>query len=131
MSVSTTMPILIVDDYNTMIRILRNLLRRLGFTHIEEAGDADAALSKLRSKRYAMVIADCELPSMSGIAFLERVRADERMRDTPFVLLARDGEEGADAEHRCGASSHLVKPFTAETLRAAIEPVLSPVQIAV
>ncbi|MBY0564761.1 MAG: response regulator [Hyphomonadaceae bacterium] len=131
MSVSTTMPILIVDDYNTMIRILRNLLRRIGFVHIEEACDADAALAKLRAKRYAMVISDSDLPSMTGLEFLERVRANERTRDTPFVLLTRDEGEGVEAEQRCGASSHLVKPFTAESLRAAIERVLTPYQIAV
>ena len=78
MSVSMTMPILIVDDYNTMIRIMRNLLRQLGFTNIDEANDGAAALAKMRAKDYALVISDCAHGPMTGMEFLQRVRADER-----------------------------------------------------
>jgi two-component system chemotaxis response regulator CheY len=124
MSVSMTMPILIVDDYNTMIRILRNLLRQLGFSHIDEACDARTALAKMQSKRYGLVISDAHMAPMSGVELLQRVRADERTRDTPFVMIAGDADEGADAERRAGASSYIVSPFTAQALKAKLEPVI-------
>lgn len=131
-SLSMTTPILIVDDYNTMIRILRNLLWRIGFSQIDEALDARTALSKMRAKRYGMVIADAHMAPMSGLDLLAHVRADERMRDTPFVVMTRDAREGEEAELRGGASAHIVKPFTARILQACIEPLLSaPLQMAV
>ena len=117
MSVSMTMPILIVDDYNTMIRIMRNLLRQLGFTNIDEACDGRTALAKMQSKEYALVISDASMSPMTGMEFLQRVRADERIAQTPFVMVANDNGEGAEAESRAGASTYIVKPFTADTLR--------------
>jgi two-component system chemotaxis response regulator CheY len=125
-SVSMTMPILIVDDYNTMIRILRNLLRQLGFTNIDEACDGGAALAKMRSKDYALVISDSNMAPMTGIELLQRVRADERMKSTPFVVIADDPAEGALATSRAGASTYLVKPFTAQSLKSKLVPVLGP-----
>jgi two-component system chemotaxis response regulator CheY len=118
------MPILIVDDYNTMIRILRNLLRQLGFSNIDEASDGRTALTKLRAKNYALVISDSHMAPMSGMELLRQVRADERTSGTPFVMIANDAVEGAEAEHNAGASSYLVSPFTAQALRAKLEPVL-------
>ena len=127
-----TTPILIVDDYNTMIRILRNLLWRIGFSQLDEALDARTALSKMRAKRYGLVIADAHMGPMSGLDLLAQVRADERVRDTPFVVMVRNAHEGAEAELRGGASAHIVKPFTARALQACIEPLLAtPLQIAV
>lgn len=126
-----TTPILIVDDYNTMIRILRNLLWRLGFSQIDEALDARTALSKLRTKRYGLVIADAEMSPMSGVELLAHVRRDERMREVPFVVMvdsAVDGVKFLDA----GATGYLVKPFTLQALRACVELLLTePLQIAV
>lgn len=124
MSVSMTMPILIVDDYNTMIRILRNLLRQLGFSNIDEANEGDAALAKMRAKDYALVISDWSMAPMSGLELLQRVRADERTRQTPFLMVANDRDEGAEAEGRAGASSYIVKPFTAQSLKSKLVPVL-------
>jgi two-component system, chemotaxis family, chemotaxis protein CheY len=124
MAVSMTMPILIVDDYNTMIRILRNLLRQLGFTNIDEACDGGAALAKLRAKDYALVISDTNMAPMSGVELLQRVRADDRTKATPFVMIANDPSEGADAQTRAGASNYILKPFTAQSLKAKLEPVI-------
>lgn len=124
MSVSMAMPILIVDDYNTMIRILRNLLRQLGFTNIDEACDGAAALAKLRAKHYALVISDSSMAPMSGMQLLQHVRADDRIKATPFVMVANDLEEGAHAEQRAGASTYIVKPFTAQLLKDKLVPVL-------
>ncbi|MBL8536135.1 MAG: response regulator [Hyphomonadaceae bacterium] len=124
MTAASTMPVLIVDDYNTMIRILRNLLRQLGFTNIDEASDARTALVKMRAKSYGLVISDSHMTPMSGVEFLRQVRADERMRDTPFVMIASDADEGAEAQQQEGASSFVVSPFTARSLREKLQPVL-------
>lgn len=118
------MPILIVDDYNTMIRILRNLLRQLGFTNIDEACDGRAALAKLRAKDYALVISDTNMAPMSGMELLQRVRSDERTKSLPFVMIANDPAEGAAAEGRAGASTYIVKPFTAQSLKSKLVPVI-------
>lgn len=118
------MPILIVDDYNTMIRILRNLLRQLGFSNIDEASDGRTALTKMRGKDYALVISDSSMAPMSGIELLQRVRADERMAATPFVMISHDAEADANAATRAGASSYIVKPFNAQALKSKLVTVL-------
>ena len=122
MSVSMTAPILIVDDYNTMIRILRNLLRQLGFTNIDEASDGRTALAKMSAKNYALVISDSSMAPMTGLELLQRVRADERTAATPFVMVG-DGSEDNLAD-RAGVSGCLVKPFNAQTLKSKLVPVL-------
>lgn len=123
MSVSMTMPILIVDDYNTMIRILRNLLRQLGFTNIDEANDGAAALAKMRAKDYALVISDTSMAPMTGAELLQRVRADSRMSATPFLMVANDTAEG-QAVARRGGSSYIVKPFNAQSLKSNLVSVI-------
>jgi two-component system, chemotaxis family, chemotaxis protein CheY len=122
MSVSMTMPILIVDDYNTMIRILRNLLRQLGFTNIDEACDGRTALAKMRQKDYALVISDSHMTPMTGLELLQQVRADDRIGKTPFVMVADDADESAAAEGR--AASCIVKPFNAQSLKSKLIPVI-------
>ncbi|HRO03386.1 MAG TPA: response regulator [Terricaulis sp.] len=120
MAVSMSMPILIVDDVNTMIRILRNLLRQLGFTHIDEACDGEAALAKMRAKNYALVISDSYMAPMSGLELLQRARAEERTSATPFVMLGDEADKLAIA----GAAACLMAPFSAQALKAKLEPVL-------
>lgn len=122
MAVSMSMPILIVDDYNTMIRILRNLLRQLGFLNIDEASDASTALAKLRSKDYALVISDWNMAPMSGAEFLECARADERTKQTPFVLVANDIGEAIPTMDAAAAT--IFKPFNAEALKSKLVSVL-------
>lgn len=124
MSVSTAMPILIVDDYNTMIRILRNLLRQLGFSNIDEACDGATALAKMRSKDYGLVISDTHMAPMDGLELLQHVRADERTRATPFVMIADETSEGQAAARDGGATAYLVKPFSAQALRNLLVPVI-------
>ena len=123
MAVSLSMPILIVDDYNTMIRILRNLLRQLGFSNIDEASDGRTALAKLRAKDYALVISDWNMEPMTGMELLQRVRADDRYRATPFVMVANDTGDSQDA-NRAGATAYIVKPFTAQSLKTKLVGVL-------
>jgi two-component system chemotaxis response regulator CheY len=121
MSVSMTMPILIVDDYNTMIRILRSLLRQLGFSNIDEACDGRTALAKMRAKDYALVISDWRMAPMSGLELLQHVRAEDRTKATPFVVVAADAGEGAEA---AGATTTIVKPLTAQMLKSKLVPVI-------
>ena len=123
MSVSMTMPILIVDDYNTMIRIMRNLLRQLGFTNIDEASDGRTALTKMSQKNYALVISDSTMAPMTGMELLQRVRADDRTKQTPFVMVANDTSEGSEAERR-SATGYILKPFNAQSLKSKLVPVL-------
>lgn len=120
MAVSMTMPILIVDDYNTMIRILRNLLRQLGFSNIDEASDGATALAKMRTKEYALVISDSNMAPMSGLELLQRVRAGDRTSSTPFVMVT-DGE--SNAVDRAGAAC-IAKPFNAQSLKAKLVGVI-------
>lgn len=121
MAVSKEMPILIVDDYNTTVRVLRNLLRQLGFSNIDEASDGQTGLVKLRNKHYALVISDANMAPMSGMDLLKHCRAAERYRETPFVMIANDNGEQAQ---RAGASTYLCKPFTAQSLKTKLEGVL-------
>lgn len=117
MAVQKSMPILIVDDYNTTIRIVRNLLRGLGFSQIDEASDGRTALTKLRNKKYGLVISDWNLAPMSGLEFLQQMRADARFAGTPLVMV------GEDAQHAGGAVS-LASPLTAQGLKSKLEGVL-------
>ncbi len=125
MAVSQSMPILVVDDYNTMVRIMRNLLRQLGFTNIDEASDGAAALNKLRSKSYQLVISDWGMAPMNGGELLQRVRADERLKDMPFVMVTGEGRQDADhVVQRAGGGATIVKPFNAQALKTKLETVL-------
>jgi len=124
MAVSMTAPILIVDDYNTMIRILRNLLRQLGFSNIDEASDGRTALTKLKSKDYALVISDWSMAPMTGAELLQRLRADERTKDTPFVMMASDSAEAERSVQRAEAAACIAKPFNAQALKTKLVTVL-------
>ncbi len=97
MAVSMSTPILIVDDYNTMIRILRNLLRQLGFSNIDEASDGRTALTKLRAKEYALVISDWDMEPMTGVELLHRCAQTSAPSKRPFVMVANENGEEADA----------------------------------
>ena len=123
MAVSMSMPILIVDDYNTMIRVLRNLLRQLGFSNIDEASDGHAALNKLKAKEYKLVISDWDMSGMTGAELLRHVRSSDRYRNTPVLMIASDASAGA-ATQRGGASTYIVKPLSAPTLKAKLVSVL-------
>lgn len=125
MAASLTHPILIVDDYNTMVRVVRNLLRQLGFTQIDEAGDGAAALTKLRQRPYQLVISDWQMSPMSGGELLQRVRADARLANMPFVMITDNDRGDADrVTARAGWSTCIVKPLTANTLKTKMEAVL-------
>ena len=87
MAVDKNMPVLVVDDYKTMLRIIRNLLNQLDFTNVFEATDGGSALTKLREKKFGLVISDWNMEPMTGLQLLREVRADENLKDTPFIMV--------------------------------------------
>ncbi|MTI11237.1 MULTISPECIES: response regulator [Curvivirga] len=125
MAVDMNMQILIVDDYKTMLRIIRNLLKQLGFNNVDEATDGSDALAKLRSKDYGLVISDWNMEPMTGIQLLREVRADEKMRDLPFIMITAESKtENVIAAKEAGVSNYIVKPFNAATLKTKLTSVI-------
>ncbi|WP_431284050.1 chemotaxis response regulator CheY [Humitalea sp. 24SJ18S-53] len=120
-----TMNVLIVDDYKTMLRIIRNLLKQLDFNNVDEASDGAEALSKLRAGNFGLVISDWNMAPMTGLDLLKEVRADQRLARMPFIMITAESKtENVIAAKAAGVSNYIVKPFNAETLREKIEKVL-------
>ena len=120
-----SMNILIVDDYKTMLRIIRNLLKQLNFDNVEEATDGSEALAKLRAGNFGLVISDWNMEPMTGLELLKEVRADQRLKNLPFIMITAESKtENVVAAKQAGVSNYIVKPFNAETLREKIEKVL-------
>jgi two-component system chemotaxis response regulator CheY len=120
-----TTHILIVDDYKTMLRIIRNLLRQLDFNNVDEATDGAQALAMLRSGNYGLVISDWNMQPMTGLQLLQEVRADAKLRNLPFIMVTAESKtENVIAAKQAGVSNYIVKPFNAETLKEKIEKVL-------
>ena len=126
MGVDFSMPILVVDDYNTMVRIIRNLLRQLGFEDVDAAPDGTAALAKLRSRKYALVISDWNMEPMTGYELLKEVRGDPGLTKTPFIMVTAESKtENVIAAKKAGVNNYNVKPFNAQTLKTKIEAVFA------
>src|SRR3954452_2533801 len=124
MAVDLTMSVLVVDDYNTMIRIIRNLLKQLGFENIDDASDGSAALSKMRGKKYGLVISDWNMEPMTGFDLLKEVRGDPNLAMTPFIMVTAESKtENVIAAKKAGVNNYIVKPFNAATLKTKIEAV--------
>ena len=124
MAVDLSMPILVVDDYNTMIRIIRNLLKQLGFEDIDDASDGSAALTKLREKKYGLVISDWNMEPMTGYELLREVRADPALGQTPFIMVTAESKtDNVIAAKKAGVNNYIVKPFNAQTLHNKIQSV--------
>jgi two-component system chemotaxis response regulator CheY len=125
MSVNHAMNVLIVDDYKTMLRIIRNLLKQIDFDNVDEATDGTEALSKLRSGNYGLVISDWNMQPMTGLELLQEVRRDSRLKTIPFIMITAESKvENVVAAKQAGVSNYIVKPFNAETLKDKIEKVL-------
>ena len=117
--------VLIVDDYRTMLRIIRNLLKQLDFNNVDEAVDGQEALAKLRAGNFGLVISDWNMAPMTGLDLLKDVRADARLKSMPFIMITAESKtENVVAAKQAGVSNYIVKPFNAETLREKIEKVL-------
>jgi two-component system chemotaxis response regulator CheY len=125
MSVDMNMSILIVDDYKTMLRIIRNLLKQLGFNNVDEATDGSMALQKLRDKEYGLVISDWNMEPMTGIQLLREVRADSRLKALPFIMITAESKtENVIAAKEAGVNNYIVKPFNAATLKTKLASVI-------
>ena len=125
MAVDLNIPELIVDDYKTMLRIVNNLLRQLGFKNVDEATDGAAALAKLRSKDYGLVISDWNMEPMTGYQLLKEIRADSRLAKVPFIMVTAESKtENVIAAKKAGVDNYIVKPFNAATLKQKIASVL-------
>src|SRR5271165_6739286 len=125
MAVDKSMNVLIVDDYKTMLRIIRNLLKQIDFNNVEEATDGAEALTKLRAGHFGLVISDWNMQPMTGLELLQEVRQDNRLKSLPFIMVTAESKtENVVAAKQAGVSNYIVKPFNAETLRDKIEKVL-------
>jgi two-component system chemotaxis response regulator CheY len=125
MSVDMQMSILIVDDYKTMLRIIRNLLKQLGFNNVDEATDGSMALQKLRDKEYGLVISDWNMEPMTGIQLLREVRADSKLKALPFIMITAESKtENVIAAKEAGVNNYIVKPFNAATLKTKLASVI-------
>lgn len=124
MNVDFSMPILIVDDYQTMVRIMRNLLKQIGYENVDDAGNGEAALQRIRAKRYSLVISDWNMEPMTGLELLQAVRADPQAGATPFIMVTAESKtDNVLAARRAGVSSYIVKPFNAQMLKVKIDAV--------
>lgn len=125
MAVDKNMNVLIVDDYKTMLRIIRNLLKQLGFNNVDEATDGSMALQMLRVGSYGLVISDWNMEPMTGLQLLREVRADAKIKDVPFIMVTAESKtENVVAAKEAGVSNYIVKPFNAETLKTKMSSVL-------
>ena len=128
MPIDKSMNVLIVDDYKTMLRIIRNLLKQIDFDNVDEASDGAEALGKLRCGSYGLVISDWNMQPMTGLELLQELRQDNRLKATPFIMITAESKtENVVAAKQAGVSHYIVKPFNAETLRDRIEKVLTHV----
>lgn len=120
------MKVLVVDDYATMRRIIRNQLNQLGYNDIDEAGTGEDALTKLREAHYNLVISDWNMEPMSGYDLLRKVRSDQKLKDTTFIMITAEAKaENTIAAKEAGADNYLLKPFNAGALGEKIGTALA------
>jgi len=126
MALDPSMPVLVVDDYSTMVRIIRNLLGQLGFADVDDARDGKSALEKMHMRRYGLVISDWNMEPMTGYDLLRQVRADPGLGEIPFIMVTAESKtENVIAAKKAGVNNYIVKPFNAQTLKAKIEAVFA------
>ncbi|OYX57855.1 MAG: two-component system response regulator [Brevundimonas subvibrioides] len=125
MAVDKTMNVLVVDDYKSMIRIVRGLLNQIGFVNVDEALDGPTALALIRSKTYGLVLSDWNMQPMSGLELLKEVRAEERTKSLPFVMVTAEAKaENVVAARQAGVNNYVIKPFTLAVLKQKLTTVL-------
>jgi two-component system chemotaxis response regulator CheY len=121
MPADPNMKILVVDDMATMRKVVRNILKQLGFVNVDEAANGQEALQKLRADTYGFVVSDWNMPVMTGIDMLRAIRVDEKLKTTPVLMMTVEAQQSNLIEAgQAGVSNYIVKPFTAETLQEKI-----------
>lgn len=124
MAERSALKFLVVDDFSTMRRIVRNLLKELGFTNVEEAEDGAVALQKIKGGNFDFVVTDWNMPNMDGLTLLQSLRADPAYKDLPVMMITAEAKkENIIAAAQAGASGYIVKPFTAATLSEKMEKI--------
>ena len=125
----TKMRFLVVDDFSTMRRIVRNLLKELGYTDVEEADDGSTALARLKAEKFDFVISDWNMPNMTGIDLLKAMRADAQLRHVPLLMITAEAKKENIVEAaQAGANGYIVKPFTAATLDEKLTKILNKIK---
>ena len=128
MPLDTKMKVLVVDDFSTMRRIVKNILKQLGFERIEEAEDGEQAYSKLSSDGFQFVVSDWNMPNMDGISLLKKVRSDPALKNMPFLMVTAEAEKEKVIEAiKAGVNNYVVKPFTAEILKEKMEKIFEKI----
>ncbi len=132
MVVDKDMPVLVVDDYKTMLCIISNLFDLIGFNNVHYAMNGEAALAKLRNKNFGLVISDWNIEPMTGLELYREVRADAKFTETPFIMVTAESKtENVIAAKEAGVSNYIVQPFNAETLKAKLASVLGDLLLGV
>ena len=125
MGIDRDIKILVVDDFSTMRKVIKNLLKQAGFKNVAEAEDGVAALKVLKSQPVDFVISDWNMPNMTGLEFLKAVRADSELSGLPFLMVTAEAlKDNIVLAVKAGVSNYVVKPFTAEVLNQKIEKIL-------
>jgi two-component system chemotaxis response regulator CheY len=128
MIVDPALPILVVDDYQTMVRIIRNLLKQIGFENVDEASNGADALAKIETRRYGLIISDWNMEPMTGYQLLQKVREFKDRSDIPFIMITAESKtDNVVAARKAGVNHYIVKPFNAMTLKSKIDAVFAPV----
>jgi len=118
------MRILVVDDFSTIRRIVKNILKQIGYTEIDEAEDGNGALAKLRQDKYDLIVSDWNMPNMTGLDLLKAIRADGALNGIPVLMVTAEAKKENVVEAiKAGVNNYIVKPFTAEVLREKIEKI--------
>ena len=118
------MKILVVDDFSTMRRIVKNLLKQLGFENIDEAEDGEQAFAKLKNGRFNFIVSDWNMPNMTGIELLKSVRADPELKALPFLMVTAEADKEKVVEAiKSGVNNYVIKPFTAEILKEKMDKI--------
>ncbi len=124
------MKILVVDDFSTMRRIVKNLLKQIGYENIDEAEDGQHAFSKLKGDRFQFVVSDWNMPNMTGIELLKNVRSDPELKDLPFLMVTAEAEKEKVIEAiKAGVNNYIIKPFTAEILKEKMDKIFEKLGI--
>ncbi len=126
MVIDSAAPILVVDDFSTVVRIFKTLLKQAGFDHVDGAADGEEALARMKERDYGLVISDWHMAPVNGLDLLRRTRSDEQLSKVPFIMVSAESSPEKMAEAKAeGAAAYLVKPFDAMTLKARIHTALA------
>jgi two-component system chemotaxis response regulator CheY len=128
MAADKSMNVLVVDDYKSMVRIVRGMLNQLGFVNVDDAPDGAAAMALLKEKTYGLVLSDWNMQPVTGLDLLKQVRAEEKTKATPFVMVTAEAKvENVIAARQAGVNNYVIKPFTLAVLKQKLTSVVGEI----